>query len=89
MRNDAERIRRIETDDAVVFDEHERRFVVRARRAEEVVEADFQWSRFEFAVPIGVAVAAETVVPFAHRGRAVANGFQQRRQRDLALVEVE
>ena len=86
---DADRIGGIESDDAMALDEHQRRLVVRARRAEELIEADLERARFQFAVPIRVAVATEAVVPFAERRGAVAGGLEQRGERHLAVVKIE
>ena len=73
----------------MVFDEYERRFVVRARRAEEVVESDLQRAGFQFAVPIWLRPPAEAIVPLAQRRSAVAGRFQQPRQRHLSFVKIK
>ena len=62
-----EGILRIEADDAMVFYVDERRVAIDNRHAEVGVEAQFERTRFQIAVPIG-RFTAEAEVPFADTG---------------------
>lgn len=66
----------IETDHAMVFDIYERRVAIHHRPAEIVVEAEFQRSRFEVAVPIR-RVFAEAEMPLADARGGITIVFHQ------------
>ena len=72
----ADGIRRIVSYDVMVLHKDVRRLVVRARRAEERIETNFERTRLEFGIPIQAWFAAKAVVPFPQRRRAIASGLE-------------
>ena len=85
---DADRVRRIEVEDAAILDEHGRHAIERRGDEERAVEPDLGRPRRDGAVPVDIAVA-EPQVPLAdeaggiartlqHRGQGVAAGADQR-----------
>ena len=72
---DVDRIVRIEPRDTMVLDIHGWNAVAGGRHDESLVEADFQWSRLDLAVPIRPAFGAQPYVPFADHARAIAGRF--------------
>jgi hypothetical protein len=67
-----QRVRRIESDDAMILYPHERWMTVHDRDAEEMVEAQLQRAGLEIGVPIRAGLAAEAKMPLAEAHRRVA-----------------
>ena len=82
-----QRIGWIEPDDTVVFDVDKRRMRVDDRDAVKVIEADFQRPRLQIPVPVRLAFAAESKMPFPDAGGGIAFAFEQTRQRGFIGVD--
>ena len=72
----ADRVGRVETDDAVIFDIDAGDAVARGGDEKAIVKADFQRAGFDVAVPIEIA-RAEAEVPLADNARLVAGRFER------------
>ena len=77
---DADRIGRVEPDDAPVLDIHARHPIAGRRHDERVVEADARSGRRDLAVPVRATRRAQTEMPLADDAGRVAGTFQHRGQ---------
>src|SRR5678815_5112587 len=72
---DADRIVRIDSNDALILD-IDARYAIASRRHEEgIIEADFAGARFCLSVPVDLALS-EPEMPLADNARRVARTFQ-------------